>query len=412
MRESLPAGWKRRKLGDLASECSKRNSGEFTEKDVFGVFKEHGLIPMRDRVMAASIGRYKVVDPNDFAYNPMRLNIGSIARSLAAKPVLVSPDYEVFRCIPDKALPEWLDHVRRGPDWTRFVESAGNGSVRVRIYFKDLAHLDIPVPPVPEQKKIAAILTAVDDVIQKTQAVIDQLQVVKQAMMEELLTRGLPGRHKRFKKTEVGEIPEEWDAVALDDCIVESRPICYGILMPGKAVPGGVPVVKVKDIRHGLVDESDLLLTSQEIDRQYSRSRLTAGDLLMTIRGTTGRVAMVPPALSGANITQDTARISIRHDLSNRYVYHALQAPAMQRQVRDHTRGQAVKGINIGDVRLLKIPLPPKSEQEVLAELFDANFAYERALVRCLQGSMLCKKALSHVLLSGEIRVSAVAVVP
>ena len=75
----------------------------------------------------------------------------------------------------------------------------------------DIERLEIPLPRIPEQHKIAAILSSVDDAIEKTQAVIDQVQVVKRGLMQELLTRGLPGRHTRFKQTEIGEIPESWD---------------------------------------------------------------------------------------------------------------------------------------------------------------------------------------------------------
>ena len=68
----------------------------------------------------------------------------------------------------------------------------------------------VAYPPLPEQRKIATILSSVDDTIEKTQAVIDQVQVVKRGLMQELLTRGLPGRHTRFKQTAIGEIPEDW----------------------------------------------------------------------------------------------------------------------------------------------------------------------------------------------------------
>ena len=74
---------------------------------------------------------------------------------------------------------------------------------------------DVALPPLPEQRKIAAILSAVDEVIEKTEAVIESLQTLKKAMMQELLTRGLPGRHTRFKQTEIGEIPEEWEAASV-----------------------------------------------------------------------------------------------------------------------------------------------------------------------------------------------------
>lgn len=74
-----------------------------------------------------------------------------------------------------------------------------------------LREVALSLPPLPEQRKIAAILTSVDETIEKTEAVIEQLQVVKKAMMEELLTRGMPGWHTRFKQTEIGEVPEGWD---------------------------------------------------------------------------------------------------------------------------------------------------------------------------------------------------------
>ena len=75
-------------------------------------------------------------------------------------------------------------------------------------HFKLLRELNLLLPPLAEQKKIASILSSVDEAIEATQAVLDQLHVVKKAMMAELLTRGLPGRHTRFKQTEIGEVPE------------------------------------------------------------------------------------------------------------------------------------------------------------------------------------------------------------
>ena len=85
----------------------------------------------------------------------------------------------------------------------------GTVNRRGGISFKTLSELLLHHPLLAEQRKIAAILSSVDDAIEKTQAVIDQVQVVKRGLMQELLTRGLPGRHTRFKQTEIGEIPED-----------------------------------------------------------------------------------------------------------------------------------------------------------------------------------------------------------
>jgi type I restriction enzyme S subunit len=126
---------------------------------------------------------------------------------------------------------------------------------------------------------------------------------------------------------------------ALDSFVDPRAPICYGILKPGEHVSDGVPVIKVKNIIGGEIIESDLLRTSLKIHNQYKRAEVNQGDLLLTIRGTTGRVAIVPPSLSGANITQDTARIRISSDDEPLYVFYALQSPDVQRQIDLNTIG-------------------------------------------------------------------------
>jgi type I restriction enzyme S subunit len=269
-----------------------------------------------------------------------------------------------------------------------------------------VAATEILLPPLAEQRKIAAMLSSVDEAIEKTQAVIDQVQVVKKALMQELLTRGLPGRHKKFKQTEIGEIPESWELRLLNDLIDQNRPICYGILKPGKGHPNGIPVVKVKDIRHGEIDDSALLLTTPELDYEYRRSRLRGGDILLTIRGTTGRLAIVPPHLGDANITQDTARIAVTSEHSRDYVRFALEAPMLQLQIAANTVGQAVQGINIGAVRKLLIPVPPQDEQVGIATTFTGiaqRLSRENASLAALRE---LKQSLMSVLLTGELRVT------
>ena len=86
----------------------------------------------------------------------------------------------------------------------RSLERLAAGSTFLEVSKRAVRGLRVRLPPLPEQRKIAAILSSVDDAIEKTQAVIDQVQVVKRGLMQELLTVGIPGRHTRFKKTEIG----------------------------------------------------------------------------------------------------------------------------------------------------------------------------------------------------------------
>ena len=208
-----------------------------------------------------------------------------------------------------------------------------------------------------------------------------------------------------YRQTDVGVIPEKWNVFRLDACVRRDAPICYGILMPGPHCNYGVPVVKVRDVIDGRIVESGLLLTHPNIDDAYRRSRLAAGDLLVTIRGTTGRLAVVPASLEGANITQDTARVRPSTDIDAKYLYFALCAAHLQRQIALHTIGQAVRGINIRDVKDLAVVLPDSAvEQRAIAAALSDVDALLGGLDRLIAKKRDLKQAAMQQLLTGQTR--------
>jgi type I restriction enzyme S subunit len=180
--------WKPVRLGDVAHEVSERNKGQLAEQDVCGVIKGAGLMPMRERVMGDDLTRYLVVSPNSFAYNPMRLNIGSIAFNSSHRRVLVSPDYVVFSTRPTALRPNYLNHVRSSWIWEKFVQRAGSGSVRTRIYFDDLATLKLPLPGAAEQDRIDSALRGMDSEINLLVQQREALATQRRGLMERLLT--------------------------------------------------------------------------------------------------------------------------------------------------------------------------------------------------------------------------------
>ncbi|MCJ2373762.1 restriction endonuclease subunit S [Pseudomonas sp. RGM 3321] len=242
---------------------------------------------------------------------------------------------------------------------------------------RDVYELEVYRPKFGERRKIAQILDILDTAIRETEALIDKLKAVKQGLLHDLLTRGVgtngqlrPPQSEApqlYKESPLGWIPREWEAVELNQLIDPKRPVVYGILMPGYGYPGGVPVVKVKDIYDGKIHLNDLLLTSPKIDREYSRSRLKAGDLLFTIRGTVGRTAFVPPVLDSANITQDTARLAVV-GTDARYLRAYLGMAVPSRFIATHTLGVAVQGINLRDVRRIPIARPSALEAKAIAD--------------------------------------------
>ena len=161
----------------------------------------------------------------------------------------------------------------------------------------------------------------------------------------------------------LGQLPEGWAVASLEQLTSVMRPICYGILMPKENVASGVLFVKVKDMKGDTIDLEGLHRTTPEIAAQYARASLRTGDLLLSIRGTYGRVAEVPKELDGGNITQDTARLDVTCLVDHRYVATCLRNPDCQNHFKRVARGVAVKGVNIGDVRPTPVPLPPIAEQ-------------------------------------------------
>lgn len=152
------------------------------------VTKQSGLRPMREETIAANIERYKRVPPHAFAYNPMRLNIGSIAMSRFDHEVLVSPDYVVFACDQSRLIPAYLDHLRHCKAWRNHFELAGNGSVRVRIYYNDLRSFRFQLPSIEAQTRIVRLLDAASDEINLLKQQVTALQTQKRGLMQKLLT--------------------------------------------------------------------------------------------------------------------------------------------------------------------------------------------------------------------------------
>lgn len=182
------APWPMIALSEVTKQLAERNGARFDRDLVMGVTKAEGIVPMREHVVAENISRYLVLPPNGFAYNPMRINIGSIAMSEHEHDVIVSPDYVVFACKEDRLHPRFLNHLRRTKAWADFMTIAGNGSVRVRIYYASLAEFEFHLPPLDEQRAIIEVLDDAEREITALKAERAALAKQRDALATELLT--------------------------------------------------------------------------------------------------------------------------------------------------------------------------------------------------------------------------------
>lgn len=186
--KGLRPNWAPTRLGAVTHELTKRNGDKGIGRGrVMSVTKAEGVVPMREQTVAADISRYKLLPPRAFAYNPMRINVGSIAMNEREEAVLVSPDYVVFSCKADALDPNYLDHLRKTSWWAHYINSGGSGSVRQRTYYDDLAALKLPFPELNEQKDISTVLNTARDDLAATEREIEALTRQKRGLMQKLL---------------------------------------------------------------------------------------------------------------------------------------------------------------------------------------------------------------------------------
>lgn len=181
--------WAPTRLAAVTHELTGRNGTNELGRDfVMGVTKTQGVVPMREQTIASDISRYKRLPPRAFAYNPMRINDGSIAMNERDEEVLVSPEYVVFVCNAEGLDPDYLDHLRKTSWWAHYINSGGSGSVRQRTYYNDLAALKLPLPELDEQKVIASVLNTARDDLAATEREIEAVTLQKRGLMQKLLT--------------------------------------------------------------------------------------------------------------------------------------------------------------------------------------------------------------------------------
>ena len=263
-----------------------RNGSRLPPASVMGVRKEDGIVPMEERLVATDISRYKLVRSNWFAYNPMRLNIGSVARWQGDSVVLVSPDYVVFRCLeqstPAALHPEYLDHFRSSSQWDAFVNEAGDGGVRVRIYYRDISQLRLIVPDVVEQKKIADCLGALDELIAAEGRKLEALRLHKQGLIQQLFPR--PGETvPQLRFPDFREAPE-WEERELGN--VAEVLMCKRIFARQTNPNGGVPFYKIGT----LGGEPDAFISKDLFEEYKSKYNFPRpGEILITCSGTVGK---------------------------------------------------------------------------------------------------------------------------
>jgi type I restriction enzyme, S subunit len=283
------------------------------------------------------------------------------------------------------------------------------GSTFEAINGSDLKDFPVPLPPLPEQEKIASILISVDEVIEKTQSQINKLKDLKKAMMQGLLTKGIG--HAEFKDSPVGPIPVGWKSLSLSEVsgliTKGSTPTTYGFPYVTEYEENKIVFLRAYNASiDGVCKDDSVKYISKEAHEYLSRSTLESGDCVITIVGNTvGTSFVVKETMLPANINQNVALIRpIGKKIRTDFLSLLIQC-VIYKQIVKELAVQAQPSLSLKQVGEFVIPLPQIEEQEQISSILTTVDTNIDAKQRKLQQVQDLKKALMQDLLTGKVRV-------
>jgi len=181
-----------------------------------------------------------------------------------------------------------------------------------------------------------------------------------------------------------------WPECQLTD-LVDDRGITYGIVQPGQPQADGVPILRVNNFRSGGLELDDVMRVAPGVAARFKRSTLRGGEVLITLVGSTGQVAVAPPGLSGWNVARAVGVVPVRDRDSARWVAWCLQAPSARAYLDARLNTTVQSTLNLRDLASLSIPMPPAAERDAIASVLgvlDDKIDSNRRLVGLLQKAM------------------------
>ena len=266
----------------------------------------------------------------------------------------------------------------------------------------------ILLPPLSEQRAIAAVLDCIDDAIERTDAVIAATEQLRISLLHELFTRGVPGWHTEWKETPgVGTIPANWEVVRLGERVTH---VGSGVTPRGGKsayTKSGIVFLRSQNIHFDGLRLEDVAYISPETDSSMIRSRVRPGDVLLNITGASiGRCALAPNDLATANVNQHVCIIRTTEAFNPRFVWKWLSTSRSQREIDNTQTGQSRQGLNYQQIRQLRIAQPPRPEQDSIVEILsrvDVAIAEARAE---RDGFQSLKGSTADALLTGQVRMA------
>lgn len=401
----VPVHWEEKTLDDIIVE--HKEVTEINNQYPVLTSSRNGLVKQEEyynnrQIITDNIG-YHVIPRGYFTYRSRSddstfvFNINNIVDK-----GIVSYFYPVFRVVDANSYYVW---VYINNFLSSQIKKEIVGTSQLVLSLNKFKKMKIVLPSLKEQQKIVDILSVVDEQIENTDQLINKAKELKKGLMQQLLTKGIG--HTKFKQTEFGEVPVGWEITTLSeisDFITKgSTPTTYGY----EWEESGIPFFKSDVVKEGRFVYGDFKFISEEAHLSMARSKILSGDILMTITGNIGRVAIVPKEVNEANINQHIAKIRvINKSVNSLFVYHWLNQEKIVKYYQLIKTGLAYPQISLKQVRETIVPIPKEEEQlkisEILSTVDQQIESYELEKEKYTE----LKKGLMQQLLTGKIRVT------
>lgn len=296
-----------------------------------------------------------------------------------------------LRCDRSKASPEFAKHLIRSPGFRERLANFINKAVnQASVSIGNLRTIPVTIPPLPEQRRIAAILDQADALRAKRREALAQMDSLTQSIFIEMF--GDPASN-----------PRAWPVVALSKLIRDDDSINYGVVQPGDALDEGVPLIRVGDLVDGEFSASTLKRIDPSIESAYKRTRLRGDEVLLSCVGSIGVTVLATPAMKGFNIARAVARIPLAEGINRIFVGSYVKTDAVQNYFKGELRTVAQPTLNIKQIAETKVYSPPLALQESFAAKVQAVEALRNSHKAALAEANSLFASLQHRAFAGQL---------
>ena len=347
-------GWEYKKLGDFITEYSVKNKGNETIP-VYSVTNSQGFCKeyFSKEVASQDKSTYKIVPYGCFAYNPSRINVGSIDWQDKEERVIVRPLYNVFS-VSEKLNQDYLLYFIKSKGTMELINAQATGTVRLNLKLSMLKEFQIPIPSLHQQQSIVSELDKINELICLKKEQLGDYEKLAQSIFYEMF--GDPvANDKKWDIESLGKVCDVRDGTHDSPQYLQESPY---ILITSKNLVNG----KIDYSNVNYISEEDYIAINK-------RSQVDDGDIIMAMIGTIGNPIIVKLEEHKFCI-KNVALIKFFNDslVSNKYVHSLLNNESYLTFIKSQNKGGTQKFVALGTIRKLPIPIPPLSYQQQFAQ--------------------------------------------